>query len=194
MKRKSLSEPATGQPVIARSAAESPRPKSRDRAPGTRLTRIAACEQALYAVTYDSRYDAEFRQFASLHALLDRQLADIGARLIRLGKCTGEVDGGSGGIRPRARDGIAVRRKPGGNERDTIRLLVSTHRGVLSRLREATLVRAGHFEDVITAKLLADLIAGHEEDAFQLRALLWEFNHSWARTDRVADETAGMAD
>lgn len=144
----------------------------------SRLTRIFTDEAALYAATETSRYDAGAREFEPLRELLDRQLPLLRSRLVRLAKCNGEAGKRHPSLRRGPRRTLQSEWQPLVDEAETMRTLIVSHNALLSRLRAATIVRAAHFDDMTAAKLLADLIAEHEQDAFALRALLWEFHHA----------------
>lgn len=150
----------------------------------TRLGRIVADETALYAVTVESLSDAGARSFGRLHALLAKQLPELGARLVRLEQCNGNTPVRRGSFAKESAGGPDAMR----DEDEIIRLLFARHKNLLLRLREATTARADHFRDLTTASLLADLIASHEEDAFTLRALRWELSHAQPVPDQAPDE------
>ena len=55
-----------------------------------------------------------------------------------------------------------------------MRELLSLHETLIANLKRGGAVASERFHDRETTKLLADLTANHEKDAFMLRALLWE--------------------
>lgn len=148
----------------------------RQRGPGVApLARIAADEATLYAVASEMRGAAP-GQDSRLRVMLEQHLSEMAPRIGRLAECIGGT-AREYARRENPRQGRLTAPEGGEDDCDAIRALFARHRGLLSLLRDATTVRAAHFEDELTAKVLADLIAGHEEQAFKLRALLWEYRN-----------------
>lgn len=141
------------------------------------VARIVADEAALYAATRNMHCDAKARHDLRLHAMLEQQLSEMAPRLAQLAECIGGSTVREGPLRQNAWRKRGAKSEGRKDDGGSIRALFARHRGLLILLRDATTVRAAHFEDEETAKLLADLIASHEEHAFKLRALLWEYGN-----------------
>lgn len=161
---------------------------------GALLTRLIQDESALYAITRDWRYNVESRKFTRLHALLAEQFTEIGVRLVRLAKHSRELRGdnslGHPDRAPTAHPNIDDQALEG----HVIAEVLGRHEAILVVLRRGKAQMADHRIHYGTSQLLADLIAGHEKDAFILRALLWEVENIAACCDaRAGDQMAAAS-
>ena len=141
---------------------------------GKMLESLIRDESALYAITREWRYDAAGRKFVRLHLLFDEQFSEIGIRLTRLAARSRELGSwnsiGHGDAARSPREAVADTTL----QAQMIHETLSLHEALLADLKRVSAVIRRRFQDQDTIKLLADLTADHEKDAFMLRALLWE--------------------
>jgi DNA-binding ferritin-like protein len=144
------------------------------------LRRLLGDESALYAITREWRYDAAGRRFVRVHALLDEQFTEIGARLVKLAARSRAL---GCWVSTSQETGAEPRRVTVEGSHVAVHMvseLLNLHGALLKSLRVGQQNVAERFRDLETTHLLSELIADHEKDVFMLRALLWEVQNTAA--------------
>ncbi len=137
------------------------------------LNDLLAHENLVFALIRDHRFNPATRTIPALHALLGRQFEQQAERLAALSRRARATGGWAQTAWADLQD-YSIRAPDAvthGN--DVIAQLAQQHERVAGKLHAAAAVCAQCFDDAITAALLQDLIAQHQQDATTLRALVW---------------------
>ena len=132
-------------------------------------------EAALYETMRNGSTGGAVREYASLHALLDLQFAQIAERLAVLAARRRNL--GGGGNHAGQGHVLAARRQDGTfdvRESQIVAEMAELHLALSASLEQTATVLRHRSGDIETAGVLCELAEQHRNDAAMLRALLSE--------------------